>query len=593
MESTHRQLVVRGLAVAALLTTLFVQLLAVNVRTSMSWDEGHHLFDGYTILKHHDFGLNPEVPPLAKAAAAVPLLSLQLYEPVQQGRSSQLEAFVDGREFLFKNDANRLLLRGRLVISLLTMALALLVFLAGQKIFGTATGLLALAFFTFDPTLLAHGALVTTDAAITLFVFASVYAWYRYSLHPMVWRLLLTGLAVGLAWAVKFTGLFLAPTLALMILVEWLERRDLRLVWRRVAALGVVLLVAYMVLWASYGFRYAARPGGIVQNPNLESYLQEYGHVADPKPLQILARTHVLPEAYLWGLANTKLTEERDISYLFGTLRRHGTWLYFPAAIVIKSTLPFLAMLVLALFLFWREPTIRWRWLLLMVPVVVFLGLAMHSDMNIGVRHILPIYPFLYLVGASALSVAIGRDRRWVVAVAALLVFQAVTSLRSFPGYVAYANEVWGGQKNVYRLLSDSNSDWGQQLKTAAEYLRERRVTDCWMAYTASGVSDERYYGVPCRTLPTMVNLWWIPVPMNVPNQIDGPVLISDDELEGVDLPFGQPNPYAQFKQLKPSAILDGGILVYDGHFDVSLASSLVDMAKPKQREATRADSPQ
>src|SRR5580698_8894062 len=178
----------------------------------MSWDEGHHLFDGYTILKHHDFGLNPEVPPLAKAAAAVPLLSLQLYEPMQQGRSSQLEAFVDGREFLFRNDANRLLLRGRLVISLLTMALALLVFLAGQKIFGTATGLLALAFFSFDPTLLAHGALVTTDAAITLFVFASVYAWYRYSLHPMVWRLLLTGLAVGLAWAVKFTGLFLAPT---------------------------------------------------------------------------------------------------------------------------------------------------------------------------------------------------------------------------------------------------------------------------------------------------------------------------------------------------------------------------------------------
>jgi hypothetical protein len=126
--ATHRQLVVRALAVAALLGALFVQLLAVNVRTSMSWDEGHHLFDGYTILKHHDFGLNPEVPPLAKAAAAVPLLPLKLYEPAQQGRSSQLEAFVDGREFLFKNDANRLLLRGRLVISLLTVALALLVF---------------------------------------------------------------------------------------------------------------------------------------------------------------------------------------------------------------------------------------------------------------------------------------------------------------------------------------------------------------------------------------------------------------------------------------------------------------------------------
>jgi hypothetical protein len=96
---THRQLVVRGLAFAALLTVLFAQLLAVNVRTSMSWDEGHHLFDGYTILKHHNFGLNPEVLPLAKAAAAVPLLPLHLYEPVQQGRSSQLEAFVMEESF--------------------------------------------------------------------------------------------------------------------------------------------------------------------------------------------------------------------------------------------------------------------------------------------------------------------------------------------------------------------------------------------------------------------------------------------------------------------------------------------------------------
>jgi hypothetical protein len=590
---THRQLVLCGLAIAALLTALFLQLLAVNVRTSMTWDEGHHLFDGYTILRHHDFGLNPEVPPLAKATAALPLLPLHLYEPVQQGRSSQLEAFIDGRDFLFKNDANRLLLRGRLAISLFTMALALLVFLAGQEIFDTATGLLALAFLTFDPTLLAHGALVTTDATITFFVFAAVYTWYRYLMRPTVWRLLLVGLVVGLAWAVKLTGLFLAPTLALMILVEWFDRRNLRLLLRRAAALGVVLCVAYAVLWGCYGFRYEARPDGMVQNPDLESYLREYAHVANPGPLQMLARTHALPEAYIWGLANTKLTEERDVSYLFGTLRRHGTWLYFPAAIVIKSTLPFLALLVLAVVVCWREPTIRWRWLVLMVPVVVFLGLAMHSDMNIGVRHILPIYPFLYLVGASALRVAIGRDRRWMVAATALLIFQAVTSLRSFPGYIAYANEAWGGPKNVHRLLSDSNSDWGQQLKTAADYLRDRHVTDCWIAYTASGVADERYYGVPCRPLPTMVNLWWIPVPMNVPNQIDGPVLISDDELEGVDLPVGQPNPYAQFKGLKPSAILDGGILVYDGHFDVPLASNLVEMARPKPTEAKKPDSVQ
>ena len=462
---TSRQSGRYGFVVAALLILLFVQLVAVNIRTSMSWDEGHHLFDGYTILRHRDFGLNPEVPPVAKVVAALPVLPMRLYEPVQQGRDSQLEAFLDGRDFLFKNDANQLLLRGRLAISSFTLTLALLVFLMGREMFGVTAGLLALAFLTFDPLLLAHGALVTTDAAITCLVFAAVFAWRRYSVNPSMGRLILTGLVVGLALAVKFTGLFLLPTLGLLILVEWLERRDFGLAGRRLVALCAVAGVGFVVLWGSYGFRYAARPKGLAQNPALASYLETYAKVANPAPLRLLARLHIFPEAYIWGLANTKLTEARNVSYLFGTIHRHGTWLYFPAAILIKSTLPFLILLMIAMAVCFREREVRWRWLSLMVPVVVFLGLAMHSDMNIGVRHILPIYPFLYLIGASALGLMIGRDRRWIVAAVVLIGFQAITSLRAFPGYIAYANEAWGGQENVHRYLTDSNSDWGQQLR--------------------------------------------------------------------------------------------------------------------------------
>jgi hypothetical protein len=575
-------------AVTSLLGILFLQLLLVNVRTSMCWDEGHHLFDGYTIVKHHDYGLNPEVPPVAKVVASLPVLPMHLYEPRQQGRSSQLEAFIDGREFLFKNDANQLLLRSRIAISIFTLALALLVFLFAQELFNTTTAMLALAFLVFDPTLLAHGALVTTDAAIACLVFATVYTWYRYTSHPSPWRIFIVGALSGLACATKFTGILLAPTLALMALMEAFHQRSWLLARRRALALTVVGFIAFAVLWSTYAFRYAARPDGLPQNPTLSAYLQDYSQVGNPKSLQALARTRILPEAYIWGLANTRLTEQRNVSYLFGTLRRHGTWLYFPAAIAIKSTLPFLALLLIAAYVGLREPSVHWRWLLLSIPVIVFLAVAMRSDMNIGVRHILPIDPFLYIIGASALSLLIVHNRRWLPVAATLLVFQAVTSMRSFPGYMAYANEAWGGQKNVHRLLSDSNSDWGQQLKTAAAYLQARNVTDCWMAYTASGVADERYYGVPCRPLPTMVNLWWIPVPMNVPPRIQGTVLISDDELEGVDLPFGAPNPYAHFKQLKPTAILDGGLLVYDGTFDMSLASRLVDQARRPKASATK-----
>ena len=566
-------------AVAVLLALLSVQLILVQERTSMSWDEGHHLFDGYTILRHGDFGLNPEVPPLAKVVAALPLLSLQLREPVQQGRSSQMEAFVDGREFLFRNDADQLLRRGRLAIGLFTLTLATMVYLMGRRLYGRAAGLLAMAFLVFDPTLLAHGALVTTDAAISCCVFAAVFAWTAYARRPTVMRLAGVGVVSGLALAVKFTGLLLLPVLGLLALMEAIERRSARLLVRRVAAVVGVFCVGFAVLWASYGFRYRARPEPLVQHPALAEYLQEYAAVGSPGTLRTMARFHLLPEAYLWGLANTKLTEERDVSYLFGTIRRHGTWMYFPAAIAIKSTLPLLVLLGLAVARWVTGPEIRRRGLLLLVPAAVFLVVAMRSDMNIGVRHILPIYPFLYLMGAGALAGLIRRDQRWWALAAGLLVAQAATSLRAFPKYMAYANEAWGGPDAVHRYLSDSNSDWGQQLKTAADYLQTHQVGECWMAYTASGVVDESYYGVRCRPLPTAVNLWWIKVPMEVPKQVEGTVLISDDELEGVDLPAGQVSPYASFKRLKPDAVLDGGMFVYRGRFDLSQASALATAA--------------
>ena len=571
--------VTRSLA-ALLLLLLLLQLVAVSRRSSMSWDEGHHLFDGYTILRHGDFDLNPEVPPVAKVIAAVPLLALNLVEPVQQGRSSQLEAFLDGKDFLFRNNADQLLLRARLAVALFTLGLALLVFFFADELFGTPTGLLALAFLVFDPNLLAHGALVTTDAAITCLVLAAVIAWWRYTRQPSLARLLLTGLVVGLACATKFTGLFLLPILALLVILEAVQSRSLSLFRRRVASLVATFAVAYLVLWSTYGFRYAARPHGLALNPTLDVYLGEYAHVGDPRPLALLAQTHLLPEAYLWGLANTKLTEDRNVSYLLGTIRRHGTPLYFPAAFIIKSTLPLLALLVLAVVVVFRFPTLRGRWCLLLAPVVVFFGLAMHSNMNIGVRHILPIFPFLYIIAASVLTTLIDRDRRWIMAAIALLGFQAATSLRCFPAYIAYANEAWGGPDKVHRYLSDSNSDWGQQLKTTAVYLRDHQIDSCWFAYTASGVVDERYYGITCRPLPTTVNLWWIPVSMSVPKEIDGTVLISDDELEGIDIPFGAKNPYATFRSIKPVTILDGGILVYQGHFDMSLASGSVIAAR-------------
>lgn len=218
--------------------------------------------------------------------------------------------------------------------------------------------------------------------------------------------------------------------------------------------------------------------------------------------------------------------------------------------------------------------------LFLLLPTVVYLAIAMHSKMNIGHRHLLPIYAFLYILAAAAAAHLIHINRRWQYAIAALLLWQAATSLHVAPAYMAYANEAWGGPAAVHKYLSDANSDWGQQLKTTKQYLDSHNIKDCWFAYFPDGVIDTAYYGIPCKRLPTTTTLLWLNLPMNVPPEIDGPVLISDSILESIEFGQGALNPYEQFRHLQPSAAIQYGLFIYDGHFKVPLASALVEAQK-------------
>lgn len=176
-----------GWTAAGVCILLLVMLgeLAFSVRwQSLTWDEGDHLFSGYMSLKAHDFSLNPEHPPMAKMVAALPLLPLELKVAPQQGRYFKDEAYFGGRELLYRNgpanggkySADTLLFRARMAISIFILLLALLVFLAGREMFGVGAGFVAMALFVFDPSILTNGAYITTDATVSCFFFATVYA---------------------------------------------------------------------------------------------------------------------------------------------------------------------------------------------------------------------------------------------------------------------------------------------------------------------------------------------------------------------------------------------------------------------------------
>jgi len=289
-------------AVAALLVVLFVQLAFIADRNSITWDEDDHIYAGYMSLKHGDFGLNPEHPPLVKMLAAVPLLPMELKMPPLQGRSFKIEAFLNGKDFIFKNDFNKMIWRARVAASLLTVLLVLLIFLATQEMFGTGAAFIALTLMVFDPNLLAHGAVVATDIGLSCFMFASVYAFYRYVRIPSRWRMIVVGIATGLALAAKHTAVLLFPMLFMLAGTEVFrsEKSSRSLQIKRFAvSLVAIAVIALTILWAFYGFRYQARPDGLQLNPPMAESLSNLSRPHEARLLAGVAHWHLLPESYI------------------------------------------------------------------------------------------------------------------------------------------------------------------------------------------------------------------------------------------------------------------------------------------------------
>jgi len=289
-----------------------------------------------------------------------------------------------------------------------------------------------------------------------------------------------------------------------------------------------------------------------------------------------VARFHALPESYLYGLADIQQVDDAYTAFFFGKTYPHGTHWYFPGVIAIKSTLPFLILMCIAAGAIISGILRPWREILfLTIPPAIYLTVAMSSQMNIGARHIMPVYPFLYVLGAGAASALLSRDGRWKLVIAALLLWQVTAAVRVYPDYMAYGNELWGGPANVHKYLSDSNTDWAQQLIATKKYLDQHNIKDCWFVYFAQGVTDPASYGIPCRLLPTTETLWWLNIPLEVPPSVDGTVLVSDGDLNGFEFGPAPLNPYEAFKTAKPVDIIQHGIDVFQGHFEIPLAAAL------------------
>jgi hypothetical protein len=343
---------------------------------------------------------------------------------------------------------------------------------------------------------------------------------------------------------------------------------------RHAASLAAILAISMAVLWSMYGFRFAARPAGLNVNPPLPEFVQQMGHNSSGIVL-LMDRLHLLPESYLYGLSNIS-SVARIPTYIFGTYYPSAQWFYFPSVFIVKSTLAFLILcgLLPLCAKLWGKALQR-EMFFLVIPPAIYLTVAMFSGINYGIRHLLPIYPFLIVLVSFAAWNFGQRHRALAALVAALMVFHSASSLRAFPNYIPYSNELWGGPSKTHEILADSNVDWGQGLVAMKQYIDQRHIENCWFAYFGKLIVDVSYYGIPCKPLPTaFADMLRMPMPI-VPPQVDGPVFISATEVTRTYWRADWINPYLPFQGVRPTALIADYILVYDGKVDLSEVSAL------------------
>ncbi len=501
-----------------------------STHKSAAFDEQYHLAAGYAYLRTGDFRLATNHPPLAGWLASLPLLGdATISLPTEHPAWQSGDRFLFSDIFLWEsgNDAQSILLRARMMMTLLGVALVASIFFAARQMLGVKAGWLALLLATFEPNLIAYSRFVTTDLPLTLFILLAVWWWWRWLVQARWRNALLAGLFAGLAMGAKYNGALVWAILGLATLMqpapfrrkdssrrqdaetqglaeehligtEQLSAPSLRLhafasmpassalngaSWRqRLAGLMGAALTAIVVLWALYRFTVG--------------------------PVDFLPGNPPLPAPHYWQWFWNTVVRIIDlqgarVDFFMGEASNRYWWHYFFVAAGVKLPLPVLLLAMTGFVLLARDHRLR-QLSVLWLPPALLLLLGATQVLNIGFRHMLPAVPFLLLLGANVaerIPWLTARPRRAAIATALLASWLVLDVIRIAPHYESFFNQLAGPWQNWSNLLVDSNLDWGQDLIELRRVMDERGIDTVNLAYFGKAAPEA--YGVRYRPLPS------------------------------------------------------------------------------------------
>jgi 4-amino-4-deoxy-L-arabinose transferase-like glycosyltransferase len=602
-----------GLLCAALLVLFGLLAYFAVLSKSPTYDEPLHTLAAYLQTREGDFRLDPEDPPLWKYWAAIPNAPRSERFPTHTREFREVaddiyhewpwtvEALYPcGRSMPLNSpncpDTDAFIMRSRVMMVLIGVVLGGVIAWWGWQLAGGAAALIACALFCLSPNFLAHSALVKNDVPLTLCAVGLFLAIWRAGRRLTIWNALAICLLCAAAVTTKFSGLILGPIVALLLLIRAVVPAPWPSFLRTFERFGQKLLVAimliiaagcisYLGIWATYQFRFEPTPNRSIRldlkrmavYTAMTEQTVRLGHAPDPSEIGnwkpgwltrmvfILDDGRVLPEAWLTGFLYTYQSALYRATFLMGQYSTTGWWYYFPLAMLFKTPLATLAAALLAIVVLVRfiarkgwGGMMTWSAACLLLPPVIFLGAAMRSNLNLGLRHILPVYPFIYLGIALAGTYALRHWRKPAIALIwAMVLGLASETLLAFPDFIPFFNAAAGGERGGLALLGDSNLDWGQDLKLLAQWQRAHPNVRLYLVYF--GVADPWSYGIRYINLPNGYAFG----PQYETRTDPGVVAISATNLQGIYNGQTLRRVYGALRNEKPIAVLGGSIYLY------------------------------
>lgn len=525
-----------GVVAALLLIIMFSLSIFSMLGDSGTTDEVAHIPAGYTYVKYHDFRLNPEHPPLQKAISGIPLLFLDVTFPTEHIAWQEANQWESGWKFIYHDDnsADQILFWARLPILLLSILLGYYVYSWTRNVYNKKIALVALFLFSLSPNIIAHSRYVTTDLGVTATFFIALFYFYRFIKKPSWKNIVFSGLALGVAQLVKFSNVLLLIYLVLLMLVlilfynkkidfkfplaqrisrEWLKRAYVFL-----GSFVIMCIICFLLVEIVYALVIFGTPqdmlhtviDGSIANIELE-WTKDILHTMIDNPI-------LKPVGYyLLGLIMVFVrVGGGNTTYFLGETTNQSFWYFYPVSFLIKTpitTLILFTFSIIGIFKFSLGKSINkdsvsfpkkvWRTIksyindnllefIALSIIAMFFVVGIQGNLNIGLRHILPLYPFLFILCAKYFFKLFKSNIVLKIIGVLLLVWYAATNLIAYPHYLAYFNELAGGNNAGYKYTTDSNVDWGQDLKRLAKYIEKNNIDKITIDYFGGSVPE--YY---------------------------------------------------------------------------------------------------